>query len=337
MGDDRHAERTLALLSPDVGLLDALEVLRLDDNGLVALPHELGRLTRLVELRLDRNPLRLLPEFVLQLPVWHRIAVLSHCDLTQIPPSVRDSPLTNIEKLSLDHNALPTLPAAFASLTRLTWLDLSHNALANLPAGLCQLPALRTLLLAANPLTDVASLSDALGNLASLRMLSLARCGLTDMPRGLFRLTGLARLDVSGNPLEVLSPRIQCLSSLQALALDDCARLRVIPQQIERLTRLTDLSLRGALAIEEPPYHVVVKGGAAVLLYVRVVGLGGRKGALRGPRVHRDWNTLKHRGRWGGVRPSPERLKKLLAAANDGGAEAAGNEHSSASCSDSDL
>ena len=109
-----------------VSTLPKLDLLRLWNNQLRALPEEIGQLATLATLDLASNRLHTLPD-----------------GLTR---------LTALTTLDLAGNELTTLPDAFTQLGALTTLNLAYNQLKSLPDSLTQLPRLTTLDLKGNPL-----------------------------------------------------------------------------------------------------------------------------------------------------------------------------------------
>lgn len=78
----------------------------------------------------------------------------------------------SLEKISLRHNQMASLPDAIWRLPRLRYLSLSNNQFTTLPAQIGQLHALTHLFLDHNPL---AQLPPEIGQLAQLHTLDIAQ------------------------------------------------------------------------------------------------------------------------------------------------------------------
>jgi hypothetical protein len=162
----------LEQLPPEVfGLADTLEVLSLNGNHLMSLPHDFGRLHRLRILFCSDNPFERLPESLggcaaldmvgfkacritdvptESLPARLRWLILTDNHIEQLPPALGERP--QLQKLMLAGNRLASLPETLAGARRLELLRVSANRFESLPCWLTELPALAWLALAGNPL-----------------------------------------------------------------------------------------------------------------------------------------------------------------------------------------
>jgi len=102
------------------------------------IPEALGRLTSMESLLISGTQAEQLPASVAALPALRR-CLLGGNRLRTLPEVFSPS----LEHLSLNDNALATVPPTLAGLSRLRSLDLRDNPLVSLPAALVDLPALR--------------------------------------------------------------------------------------------------------------------------------------------------------------------------------------------------
>ncbi|TNF56758.1 MAG: protein kinase [Burkholderiales bacterium] len=162
----------LEQLPPEVfGLADTLEVLSLNGNRLVSLPHDLGRLRRLRILFCSDNPFERLP------------ASLGGCDALD---------MVGFKACRLSEIPAESLPA------KLRWLILTDNRIDRLPAALGERRQLQKLMLAGNRL---ATLPDTLAEAHRLELLRLSANRFESLPPWLTELPRLAWLALAGNPL----------------------------------------------------------------------------------------------------------------------------------------
>lgn len=114
----------LKIIPAEIGNLENLKFLNLDENKISTLPPEIGKLTNLQTLSLAGNKLSSLPD-----EFWQ---------------------LVNIENLALHENQLTHIPAELGNFIKLAVLSLRNNKFKDLPAQIGQLPKIRMLLLQGN-------------------------------------------------------------------------------------------------------------------------------------------------------------------------------------------
>ncbi|KAL0095495.1 hypothetical protein J3Q64DRAFT_1055069 [Phycomyces blakesleeanus] len=136
--------RSLASLSPEIGLLRMMRKLDLSSNYLESLPDTIGYLVLLEELSLANNKIVEIPDTISYLSRLLELD-LSKNQLSHITPSV--GYLKKLRILGLSSNQLSRLPEEIGNLRQLTSLDLSHNPICILPAEISQLSFLRRLVL----------------------------------------------------------------------------------------------------------------------------------------------------------------------------------------------
>ena len=237
-------------IPPEIGGLDKLEFLNLDDNQITSLPPEIGNLASLETLWLNWN------------------------DLASLPPEI--GRLSNLRDLELAQNQLSTLPAEFGDLANLEELNLFRNKFTgSFPAELFKLSRLERLFLYGNKLTG--SIPPEISQLASLEQLTLGSNGLTgSIPPGIGNLTNLARLDLYRNKLTGPIPvELGNLVDLEQLELGGNRLTGPIPVELGNLVDLERLQLGGNELTGPIPSEL------GNLTALRSLGLGGNE--LTGP------------------------------------------------------
>jgi len=156
----------------------------------------------------------------------------------------------DLTSISVQHNALETLPSDVVNLAHLTSFNLSHNTLTSLPDELFDLSTLKLLNLSSNKL---ASLSPALGKLGNLVELNLASNALRVLPESIGELMSIQVLTLDDNQLTSLPESIANLHNLLRFSCNK-NQLSSLPTSIGRAwTRLTHLSLRTNSLRSLPP------------------------------------------------------------------------------------
>lgn len=143
----RLGSRNLTVLPTEVGVLDALKYLVVNDNLLDSLPAALWGLGNLVELDVGGNRIAMLDARVDRLKSLLYLALQGN-GLTSLPDSLFALP--QLETLILADNVLDTLPEAVADLAFLKYLDVSGNGLRALPFTLAAMQSLDTLNVSGN-------------------------------------------------------------------------------------------------------------------------------------------------------------------------------------------
>ena len=123
--------------------------LKIDDNGLTALPEDAGNWTYFNVGFFNDNQLSALPESIVN---WEQAIQLklNGNRFTEFPP-----PLLRLEKLnrlSLNDNQLTTLPTDWKGMKNLEYLELKNNQLTDLPTELVNLPNIRAIYVQGNPI-----------------------------------------------------------------------------------------------------------------------------------------------------------------------------------------
>jgi Leucine-rich repeat (LRR) protein len=151
----------ISYVPPEIGDLENLIILDINNSSLSELPSEIGDLYKLKELLLNNNK------------------------LTSIPPQIGN--LINLEVMNIDNNRLTALPNEITNLDRLETIDAQGNDLLYLPENnLEHLKELKYLNVENNP--NLKSLPENIGNIPILTRIEADWNNLTTLPESLFEL-----------------------------------------------------------------------------------------------------------------------------------------------------
>jgi Leucine-rich repeat (LRR) protein len=251
-------------LPDDIGNLQQLTELSLDDFANDTFPDSISGLSRLEQLALIGCPhLVELPEawlagltrlrtFKLRgadmlqsvpdtIGALQRLTLLSISDtpITCLPPSIGQ--LSSLHILQL-HNALVTsLPDTISSLHRLQSMEIVGTPLEELPAGIGGLSSLRTLVLSAAE--QGISIPMDFGRLRALERLVFLGPFAHPLPESLADLPRLTSLSFKGcNDVNHIPGTLGRITSLRELRFKDC-NMGTLPDAIGDLARLTHLAI----------------------------------------------------------------------------------------------
>ncbi|KAG0223431.1 RAM signaling network component [Actinomortierella wolfii] len=110
-----------------------------------------------------------------------------------------------LEKLTISHNSIRTIPLMLNTFTCLRYLNIRANSIRIFPAVLCQISTLETLDMSRN---KISRLPDSFGGLMNLRVLSLSRNRLETLPPYIGRMTRLYYLKIEHNHITFPPPEI---------------------------------------------------------------------------------------------------------------------------------
>ncbi len=259
--------RFTSTLPEDFSDLENLEILTLWQVDITRLPQDIGKIRTLKHMVIRYAPyLNELPTSLYELPnliALHLKAVALQKGIApQISQlqSLRQLCISNIEKLSIPLKNV-------YELAQLTTLELTMCNLSQLPEGISQLaPTLKKLRLSNNPLKklppDIADLQQLdtldIGHLRKLRpfpkeiyeltnlkTLNMPNHGWNTIPEGISQLKNLTHLNFSYSNWTHLPHDIVELNDLEVLDIQFCNKLRVLPQNLEKLTNLKMISVSG--------------------------------------------------------------------------------------------
>lgn len=175
-----HLTRLVIVLCPllntipaEIGRIQTLTTLALNNNRLTSIPPSFGNLINLESLDLHSN------------------------ELVNLPTELKQ--LVKLENLSLAGNRISEFPPIICNLINLRWLCLDFNEIQSIPLDISNLIELRNLCINSNQLSSVPS---SLGMLTKLTLLGLSSNHLTSIPSSLATIDYLL---LSNNNLETIS------------------------------------------------------------------------------------------------------------------------------------
>ena len=204
----------VGILPSELGSLDNLQWLYLDNNQLTSIPPEIGNLDNLQTLELRGNELMSIPPEIGNLDNLEWLQLYAN-QLTSIPPEIGN--LNNLQVLFLDFNQLTSIPPEIGNLNNLQALFLNVNQLTSIPPEIGNLDNLQSLSLDVNELTII---PPEIGNLDNLQWLSLPYNQLMSIPPEIGNLDNLQSLYLHDNELTSIPPEIGNLDNLQVLWLN---------------------------------------------------------------------------------------------------------------------
>ncbi|XP_068344284.1 disease resistance protein RPV1-like [Pyrus communis] len=267
--------------SPDFSKLPNLEQLILRDcKCLVDIDQSIGQLEKLVLVDLkDCKALRVLPESFYKST---SIEILDLADCSKFENLAEDlGEMSSLTTLVADNTALKSLPSSILRLKNLNYLSL-HGL--KWPLSTYPIPPL-------------------LSGLNTLRVLSLAGCNLTDdkIPKELVNLNFLEHLDLQKTRFYSL-PSLSGVSKLRTLCLNDCTKLRAIP---DLPTNLEILKADECIALEKMPDF-------SEMSKMRVLHLNHSPKLTEIPGMHNSLNSMTRIHMEGCTNLTAEFRKKIL-------------------------
>ncbi|XP_050260408.1 disease resistance protein RPV1-like isoform X2 [Quercus robur] len=245
--------------------LKGLKFLDLSRTSIKELPSSIERLTSLTSLTLlNCEKLVGLPNTTCGFKLYGALNLSICLRFKNLPEDLWM--IEDLEELDLSGTAIEGLPSSIERLTSLTSLTLKNcKNLVCLPSIICSLNSLECLDLCG--CSNIDNLSENLGNLKGLKFLDLSGTSIEGLPSSIERLTSLTSLTLKSCKNLVRLPSIICsLNSLECLDLCGCSNIdnlsenlgnleglkfldlsgtsiKELPSSIERLTRLTSLTL----------------------------------------------------------------------------------------------
>nr|ANB44748.1 resistance protein 2 [Prunus sogdiana] len=230
----------LKIVWKDCKVLEKLTIINLSHSHDLTKSPDFSKVPNLEELILECTSLSDVHESIGDLK---RLALvnLEHCKM------LKDLPLNlyrskSIETLLLNGcSSFENLAEGLGDMVSLRTLEADDTALTKIPSSIVKLKNLRSLTLCGlerltgflphSYLRSTGFLPPLLDGLNALRKLALANCSLTDdeLPKDLGSLSSLEHLDCGQNSFCRL-PSLSGLSKLEYLCLNDCRKLRAIPE-----------------------------------------------------------------------------------------------------------
>ncbi|XP_010256316.1 PREDICTED: TMV resistance protein N-like [Nelumbo nucifera] len=212
-------------------------------SSLKMLPDKLGSMESLMNLSLEETSIEQLPNSIVQL---ENLKTLSIKGIKEPPESLRKTPdsigllpaslsgLRSLKSLKIRNcNLLEGPPSEIGSLASLEYLDLCGSHFCSLPNTISQLSKLKNLWL--GDCTRLEALPELPSNLDYLHT---GGCTSLKEFSNLWSLSSLEGLDISQTSVCNLPSSIRGLSQLKELMLEDCKRLKSIPELPSSLERI---------------------------------------------------------------------------------------------------
>ncbi|GMY19743.1 TMV resistance protein N-like [Fagus crenata] len=246
--------------------MKCLQKLHLDGTGITELPSSVGHLTSLSLLNLSRcKNLVCLPSTICSLKLLESLYLRGCSKFDNLVENIGN--VDGLKELYLSGTAIKELPASVERFTCLTYLTLSDcKNLVCLPSTICSLKLLKSLDL--SRCSKFENLPENLGDVEGLKELNLSGTSIKELPSSVEYLTSLTYLTLKDCKHLVCLPSTICnLKSLECLNLFGCSQfdklpenlgnikglevldlsgtsVKMLPSSMERLTSLTDVTLR---------------------------------------------------------------------------------------------
>lgn len=220
------------------GLCSLTQLRTLSISGIrtpTQIPDCIDQLNQLAELRIESVPLSRLSDRIGFLKQVQKLS-LDHCGLDSLPATIAQ--LTNLKELGLQGNKLRQMPNIW-KMTNLRVLNIANNQLTVLPEDIGRLTHLETLAAYNNKLTQLPA---SIGRLANLQLVSLQANQLEQLPEELGKLRKLQSLFLNNNQLTGLPASIGQLDSLKRLLIGN-NRLKSLPATFSQLKSLIELHI----------------------------------------------------------------------------------------------
>lgn len=226
-------------ISDQIGQLENLRILAMENMALEALPNTIEKLTRLEMLELiylDR--LTVLPDGIGRLSALTSLKLANLLRLVSLPDSLVE--LKGLVYLDLiDLPCLDALPARMGQLKALRDLCLWYlPCLGALPEEIWQLGSLQKLVL--DNIPNLTTISGNIGGLTALTSLSIGKMEICDLPESLWQLPRLEELYLYS--MRELSD-IRAVETLTSLRLLNLPSVRALPREMYSLPKLEALVL----------------------------------------------------------------------------------------------
>eukprot|EP00055_Hartaetosiga_balthica_P013203 m.66854 g.66854 ORF g.66854 m.66854 type:complete len:412 (-) comp8198_c2_seq1:6071-7306(-) len=196
--------KKLMTVPREIGMMQRLERLSVNNNAITCLPHTIGNCTSLKVVHLGRNLLEYLPMELFQLPNLQTLQAFNNVIKDLVIPAKLAHP-SRLTLLNLNHNNLASLPPTISQLSCLTSLSIDNNELTTLPSEVCELVKLEHLSACGN---HIRILPPTIHTMKCLKKLILIDNLLESIPIHALSIKTLRELDVSLNRIESIDKRV---------------------------------------------------------------------------------------------------------------------------------
>ncbi|MBD3341509.1 MAG: hypothetical protein GF353_20565 [Candidatus Lokiarchaeota archaeon] len=226
-------------LPPSINNLQDLRVLNLKHNNLKQLPSSICKLETLEILKLNYNSLKELPEEIDGLKLLNSL-ILRHNSLSNLPNNLGFIP--SLKNLDCHGNYFTKFPKSIKKLKKIENLDFGLNRLIKIPKWINKLKKLVSLGLGGN--ATLQNIDEAIQNFPPLKILDLHNNDIQVLPVSLGDIQSLERLILNNNQIRSLPNSFKQLNCLKVLNLR-WNNLKALPRWIGELMSLEILDLWG--------------------------------------------------------------------------------------------
>ncbi|WP_421762936.1 leucine-rich repeat domain-containing protein [Ekhidna sp.] len=178
------------------GLIDHVEILRLNKCQIDEIHPTLYKMSGLKQLLIQVNELEEIPEGISSLKFLNKLSFYKN-SISTLPPDLFE--LRGLQVIDLYYNELEFLPPAISNLENLEILYLSFNKLYDIPAEIGELANLKELYIHHNRLSQIPS---EYAQLKKLEVFHIQDNYIPAFPNQVFKMTSLIDLDISDTEIK---------------------------------------------------------------------------------------------------------------------------------------
>lgn len=178
------------------GLIDHIEILKLNKCQISDIHPSFYKMTHLKELQIQINELKSIPDGISNLKDLEKLSFYKN-QLSQLPKDFFD--LKHLRIFDFYYNEFEKLPAEIGKLSKLEILYASFNKLYDIPSEIAQLSELEELYIHHNRLSEIPGNLEALNR---LKILHFQNNYIVEFPAQILKLKNLKDLDISNTDIQ---------------------------------------------------------------------------------------------------------------------------------------
>ena len=258
----------LESLDPAIGLLQKLQVIKLNNNKITRLPDEIGYCSSLVRLWLHNNKLQALPRTIGWLYKLEHLS-MERNEITELP--FEFGRLTSLTALSYDREKVPgkepDIIGALVGLENEARWRMIQSYLRRMDCAHLD----KTLVFPADKIaTPFSAYPNFVTRLVDLRRVCLRDHKLPDLPLGVLScFSSVTNLDLANNIIKTVHPEIGNLTQLRSLDLSSNP-IQILPLEIGYVKSLEDFKI-DVERLLVPPHEISEQGVDGVLEWLKWV------------------------------------------------------------------
>ncbi|XP_010549731.1 PREDICTED: disease resistance protein RML1B [Tarenaya hassleriana] len=210
----------------------SITAIRVTETSIEEVPGWICNLSRLRSLDLrESKRLKRLPVSISELLSLERLN-LSGCSILESFPAEMCRTMSCLRWFDIGRTGITELPEDIGNLTALEVFEARKTDVRRAPLSIARLTRLHVLSIGHscfNP-SGQPSLCPRLPRFEELRVLRLSNLNMLEIPTSIGNLWSLSELDLSGNNFKMIPASIKGLSCLHRLNLNNCQRLRALPE-----------------------------------------------------------------------------------------------------------